>query len=334
MRASRLLSLLLLLQSRGRLTAETLAVELEVSVRTVYRDVESLAAAGVPVYGEPGRDGGYQLLDGYRTRLTGLSAEESRSLALTGLPAAAADLGLAAALAGARLKLQVATPQPHRQQSQSFHDRIHIDAPQWYGEPEQVPCLIPLLDAAVQHRQVRVRYRSWAQTEAVERVLEPYGLVLKAGHWYLVARRSDALPGAGAFRTYRVGKISALEPIGDFDRAPFDLAEHWRRYTADYDTRRFTGTARLRLSPTGRQRLSDLLDPTTVRAASATAEVEDPPDDPTGWTRVDLPIESVANAVSQLLQLGPEVEVLGPPALRDEMAATARALHQLYRSAE
>jgi predicted DNA-binding transcriptional regulator YafY len=318
MRASRLLTLLLLLQNRGRMTAEALAAELAVSVRTVYRDVESLIAAGVPVYGEAGRAGGYQLVEGYRTRLTGLSADESRSLVLTGLPGAAADLGLATALVAARLKLQAASP--HREQGQAFHQRIHIDAPSWHSEAEAVPHLTAVLQAALDQQRIRVHYRNWQQAEPAERMLEPYGLVLKAGRWYAVARRTDA-----QFRTYRVGKITQMDVDGTFQRVPFDLAEHWQQYTADYDARRFTGTAVLRLSPAGLRRLPELLGAAMVALAEARPE-----SGPGGWSRTTLPIESVENALAELLRLGPEVEVIAPPELRDRMAASARALHQLY----
>ncbi|MEZ0091216.1 helix-turn-helix transcriptional regulator [Streptacidiphilus sp. EB129] len=325
MRASRLLSLLLLLQNRGRMTAEALAAELEVSVRTVYRDVDSLSAAGVPVYGEPGRDGGYRLVDGYRTRLTGLSPEEAQSLVLAGLPDAAAELGMAQALAAARLKVQAALPDPQRDRAQAFHERFHIDAPGWYGEPEQVPRLAALVEAILQQLRIRIVYRRWAAPHEVERLLEPYGVVLKAGRWYAVARTE------GGFRTYRVSKILELEPAAEsgrqhFERQPFDLAAHWRAYTADYDARRLSGSAEIRLSPAGLERLPDLLDAPVVRAALAAAR----PEADGGWSRTTLPIESVPHAHGELLRLGADVEVLAPPELRARMAASARAMRAVY----
>ncbi len=324
MRASRLLSLLLLLQNRGRMTADELAAALEVSVRTVYRDVESLAAAGVPVYGEPGRDGGYRLVGGYRTRLTGLSAEEAQSLVLAGLPAVAAELGMADTLAAARLKLHAAIPSPHRDRTMAFHERIHVDAPGWYGGPEPVPQLTALLDATMRQQRVRIRYLRWREPEEVQRLLEPYGVVLKAGRWYAVARSVEA----GQFRTYRVAKIVDLQPDEPFEREEFDLAAHWQAYTADYDARRLTGTAELRLSPQGLRRLPELLDDTVVRAAKAAAE----PDAVPGWFRTTLPIESVRHAHLELLRLGADIVVVGPPELRALMAATAAAMHEAYLS--
>ena len=326
MRASRLLSLLLLLQNRGRMTAQELAGELDVSVRTVYRDVESLSGAGVPVYGEPGRDGGFRLVEGYRTRLTGLSAAESQALALSGLPDAAAELGMAEALAAARLKVTAALPSTHRDEAMAFQACFHIDAPTWYGEPESVPQLAPLVEAALRQQRIRAEYRSWDADRGTERLLEPYGVVLKAGRWYAVARGAS-----GRFGTYRVSKLLDLRADGvGFERLPFDLAAHWRDYSAGYDARRLTGTAECRLSPAGLRRLPELLDSAVVRAGLAAAG---PPDPETGWIRTTLPIESVEYARSSLLRLGAEIEVLSPPELRELMTVSAEAMLALYRTA-
>jgi predicted DNA-binding transcriptional regulator YafY len=319
------------------MTAAALATELEVSLRTVYRDVESLIAAGVPVYGEPGREGGYRLLDGYRTQLTGLSATEARALVLAGLPEAAAALGLSQALAAAQLKLHAATPGPHRDRSQLFGERVHIDAPAWHAEPETGPHLIALLEAAVRQHRVRVTYRSWNQAEPSPRLLEPYGVVFKAGRWYLVARRLG--PESAQFRTYRVAKVCTLETLDDFDREPFDLGRHWREYTADYDARRLTMKAEIRLSPKGFRLLQELPDAALVQAARAAADLAGqtesagPTEHAAGWIRATIPIESVELAGTLLLGLGAEVEVLAPPELRRRMADSAQALLDLYSRA-
>src|SRR5580698_5652939 len=163
MRASRLVSIILLLQARGRMTAAQLARELEVSVRTVYRDVESLHEAGIPLYGDAGHRGGYQLIDGYRTRLTGLSADEAQALPLAGLPGPAAELGLGSVLAAAQLKLLAALPPGVGEQVGRVQARFHLDAPGWYGQADEVP-LLPVVARAVWHGQVlRVRYRRWKE---------------------------------------------------------------------------------------------------------------------------------------------------------------------------
>ncbi|WP_020578524.1 WYL domain-containing protein [Actinopolymorpha alba] len=188
MRASRLLSLLLLLQTRGRMTAPELAEELEVSVRTVYRDIDSLSAAGVPVYADRGPAGGYQLLDGYRTRLTGLTGDEAESLFLTGMPGqAAAELGLGSVLAATELKLMAALPPELRSRAGRIRERFHLDAPSWFREMERPEHLAAVADAVWNQRMIRIRYERWGQT-VVTRTLEPYGLVLKTGVWYVAAR--------------------------------------------------------------------------------------------------------------------------------------------------
>lgn len=320
MRASRLLSLLLLLQNRGRMTAVELAAELEVSVRTVYRDVQALIAAGVPLYGEAGRAGGYALLDGYRTRLTGLTAAEAQTLFLTGLPGPAAELGLGAALAAAELKLEAALPAQLRDQGRRIRECFHLDAPGWYRQADEVPHLPALAAAVWQRRAIRVRYRRWHAPQLVERRLEPYGIVLKAGRWYTVARTD------GQLRTYRIGQILTLEQLDEtFDPpARFDLAHHWRSHTAQLQERLWQGEAEIRISPAGVARLQDF----APQAVIDTVDRAEPAAD--GWRRTVIPIESLAHAEAELLRLGPEVEVLTPPQLRERIAATARNMAALY----
>ncbi|MCP2170162.1 helix-turn-helix transcriptional regulator [Goodfellowiella coeruleoviolacea] len=321
MRASRLVSLLLLLQTRGRMTAQELADALEVSVRTIYRDVESLSAAGVPVYGEPGHEGGYQLLDGYRTRLTGLSAAEAEAVFLTGLPAAATSLGLAA-VASARLKLTAALPAELRDRASRIAERFHLDTPPWYQGAEHTPHLAAIADATWNQHAVRIRYLRWAQPHEITRTVQPHGLVLKGGHWYLVAR------GDGQFRTYRVSRVLDADVLtGRFDRAEgFDLASHWTSYLSRFDQCRHRDTAVVRLSRRGLDRLPHLLEPVMVDAARRTATEPDA----AGWTRVAVPIESVDVAATELLKLGADAEVLAPDDLREQIIRTVHEMNRVY----
>ncbi|MDQ3448178.1 MAG: WYL domain-containing protein, partial [Chloroflexota bacterium] len=202
MRASRLVNLLLLLQTRGGMTAGQLAGQLEVSVRTVYRDVEALSQAGVPVYAERGPHGGVRLVDGYRTRLTGLNEDEAQALFLSGLPGPAAELGLGTVVAAARLKVLAALPPELRARASRLTQRFHLDAPGWFRPAEPVPHLEALAAAVWEARRVSVAYRRPDQT--VERPLEPLGIVLKAGIWYLVAAAE------GQIRSYRVSRVEEV----------------------------------------------------------------------------------------------------------------------------
>lgn len=325
MRASRLLSLVLLLQSRGRITAQELATELEVSVRTVYRDIDSLSAAGVPVYGEPGHDGGYALVEGYRTRLTGLHEAEADALSLAGMPQAAAELGLGSVLAIAQLKLDAALPPALRDRVGRVRERFHFDAPPWYRDSEPVPHLTAVADAVWNARALRVRYRRWAEPREVERVLHPLGVVFKAGLWYLVAAEAQTR----AARTYRVSQILELAEDGaGFERpAGFNLAEHWCAALEDFDGRRFRGTATLRLSPEALHRMEDLYDATVLRAVAASAGEPDE----SGWVQAVIPIEGGSHAVGEVFKLGWGIEVLEPGWLRRAVADTARDLARLHQ---
>lgn len=273
MRASRLLSLLLLLQTRGRMTARELADALEVSVRTVYRDTEALAAAGVPIYADRGPAGGYQLLDGYRTRLTGLTPDEAEALFLAGVPGPAAELGLGTVLATAQLKLEAALPAELRARAARIRERFYLDAPGWFHEEEQNPFLGAVAEAVWEQRPIWVRYRRWGGE--VTRTLEPLGLVLKAGVWYLVAQ------AGGQPRTYRVSRMLELElQDGRFERPEgFDLAEYWRSWSEGFADRLYRDRATVQLSPRGVVLLPYLLGQGVARMALEAAG--DP--DATGW---------------------------------------------------
>ncbi|WP_432039268.1 helix-turn-helix transcriptional regulator [Streptomyces cucumeris] len=323
MSAGRLLSLLLLLQARGGMPARKIADELGVSVRTAYRDLARLQSAGVPVYAEPGRGGGYRLLDGYRTRLTGMSEGEARALFFAGLPGPAADLGLAEEVTAARLKLLAALPTELREEAARTAAVFHLDAPGWYREPERTPQLPLLVDAVLTRRAVDVRYRRWRAPQEVNRRLRPYGLVLKSGTWYLVAAVSES-----RIATYRVTQVlDAVLSDERFNRPPeFDLGAYWTSYLDDFEARRYTGTATIRLSPRGRRRLPDNVPPEVVRAvdSTATAVGED------GWIEADIPIESIDHACGELLRLGLDVEVVSPTELRQTMTVTVGALARAY----
>jgi predicted DNA-binding transcriptional regulator YafY len=310
-RASRLVSIILLLQARGRLTAAQLAEELEVSVRTVYRDVESLHAAGIPMYGDAGHRGGYQLLGGYRTRLTGLSKGEARALFLSGLPGPAAELGLGSLLAAAQLKVLAALPRELGEQIAQVQERFHLDARGWHAQPDEVAFLPAVADAVWHGRALRVRYRRWRAPRDVDRRLEPYGLVLKAGCWYVVA-------GPGP-RTYRIDQILSLSVLEEEFGVPegFRLAAYWQAYQADFREELHRGDAEIRVAPGAEYWLCG----PTARALAETGIAE-----ADGWTRAVVPVESVEHACREFLALGTDIEVLGPPELRSRLAEAARSV--------
>jgi len=320
MRASRLLSILLLLQTRGRMTAQALADEFETSVRTIYRDIDHLSAAGVPVYADRGRSGGFQLLEGYRTRLTGLSPAEAETLFLSGLPGPAADLGLGDAMAAAQLKLLAALPAEGRSGAARIGSRFHLDPIGWYRNADQIDVLPSLAEAVWTARRIRIRYDAWS--EVVERELEPLGVTLKAGVWYAVAQ------SGGKPRTYRVSNIQALELLAEtFERpAAFDLAAYWQAWVRDFEDRLYQGEATLRLSPAGLKAVCNV-SPVAERAARAATAF-----DAAGWAVVTIPIESVEHAASDFLKLGTEAEVVGPPELRTRMAEIAAGLTKIYEA--
>ncbi|MFF9586780.1 helix-turn-helix transcriptional regulator [Streptomyces achromogenes] len=322
MRAARLIKMVLLLQSRPVMTAGELARELEVSERTVTRDAQALSEAGVPVYADRGRAGGYRLVGGYRTRLTGLARGEAEALFLSGVPGALREMGLADAASAARLKVSAALLPSLRDAPESAAQRFHLDAPAWFREPE-TPAPLPVLAEAVwDDGRVLARYRRGQET--VERRLEPYGLVLKAGVWYLCAR----VAGNGSFRTYRIDRFAAVDPLGErFDRDPeFDLPGFWTEQAERFARSILRAEVVVRLSPEGVRRLPHAVDPLAARTALA----EPGAPDPAGWVTVTLPVESEEVAHEQLTALGPEAEVLAPAALRERFAADAARAAALY----
>lgn len=319
MRASRLLSILLLLQTRGRMTAEALAAEFEVSVRTVYRDIDQLSAAGAPVYADRGRSGGFQLMDGYRTRLTGLTDAEAETLFLGGLSGPAAQMGFAGAVTTMQLKLLAALPPERQAAAERLAGRFHLDPVGWYQSPDEAGRLPAIAQAVWNSRRIAVRYESWKGE--VDRDLEPLGLILKGGLWYLAARPA----GTRDPRTYRVSNILALTASEDVFERPsgFDLAGWWAETSRRFEAEIFTGEARLRVTAAGLRQLARL---GTQQARIASAAVLDAD----GRAEVGVPIESVEHAAVDFLRLGAEAEVLSPPDLRAAMAKTARRTAALY----
>lgn len=312
MRASRLLSLLLLLQLRGGQTAAQLATELEVSERTIYRDIDALSAAGVPVYGDRGPGGGFQLLEGYRTRLTGLASDEAEAMFTIGLPGLAGALGVGQAAARAWNKLMLALPAPAREEAGRMGDRFHLDAADWYRVAEPTPFLPDLARAVLDCRRVVMRYESWKGER--DWTLDPLGLILKAGAWYFAALYGERT------LVFKVASIRALEVTrtGFVRPTDFHLPGFWAGHLAEFEERLRPDRADLSVSAVGR----DLLSRLGAYAAEAVAAAG--PADAEGWADLTLPFETMDQAARLLLGLGPEVRVRTPDALRARVMEMAQ----------
>ena len=323
MRASRLVSLLLLLQSRGGMTAAELARELEVSVRSIHRDVDALSAAGVPIYADRGPHGGIRLVDGYRTRLTGMTADEAEALFMSGLPGPAAELGLGTVVAAAQLKVMAALPSELRARASRLVQRFHLDPAGWFSTGEAVPHLAALAEAAWGERRIAIDYERG--DKVVRRVVEPLGVVLKAGVWYLVAA-SD-----GQFRTYRASRVAGVTALDErFERPPgFDLAAYWSESTSAYERDTPHIDVTLRIDP---ERLDELADVYGRRTVDNAERLE--PLDTSGWLRLRLRLDWPEEVPSRLLGLGSILEVLEPQEMRDRIARRAAAVLNVYAAAD
>jgi predicted DNA-binding transcriptional regulator YafY len=319
-RADRLLSLALLLQARGAATARALAGELGVSVRTVYRDLAALGAAGVPVVTEAGPGGGCRLMDGYRFALRGLRPDEAEALLILGVPAVLRELGLAGALTAAHRQIQVTA-------GVGSGALVHLDMPRWFGGQEEVPCLRDLARALRLSRKLAISY---PPPDREPRVVGPLGLVNKAGAWYLVAHCvAHSGARAGDIRVFRAGRVSAArvlaEPAGRPDG--FELAAFWARWSAEFEASRPRLEVRLAASPDALAAWGEVFG----AAAASALEAAGPPGQD-GWRVVTLSFEHERAAVHRLAGFGDQVEVLDPPSVRTELLATAREILGRYQS--
>jgi predicted DNA-binding transcriptional regulator YafY len=340
-RADRLVSLALLLQARGRVTAAALARELEVSVRTVYRDLAALGAAGVPVLTESGPGGGCGLLDGYRFPLRGLRPEEAEALLILGVPSALGELGLDGAAAAAHRKIRVTAGQPEPGSGGS-PALVHLDMPRWFRGHEQVPHLRTLAEALRRRRRLAIGYRPAAAgpprisatasapprgpaapARAATRAVGPLGLVNKAGIWYLVAATR------GRVSVFRADRIAAARILDEpFERpAGFELGGFWDRWSAEFTTSRPRLPVRLRASPQALAAFGEVFGDDARPALDA---AESP--DELGWQTVTLSFEHELAAAHRLAGFGGLVEVLSPPSVRTLLIAAAQGILDRYGS--
>jgi predicted DNA-binding transcriptional regulator YafY len=317
MRADRLLSILLLLQTHRRMTARELAVRLEVSERTIYRDLDALSGAGVPVSAERGKGGGCMLLDGYRTNLTGLNEAEIQTLFLTQPARLLGDLGLRQASEAALIKLLAALPPLARRDAEYARQRIHVDTAGWRQTTDPLPCLPAVQEAVWQERKFCITYGR-ADGDTVERLVDPLGLVAKGNMWYLIAAAE------GTIRTYRVGRIRAATVTDEsFVRPPeFDLAAYWAESSATFVANLPRYAVTLRVAPAV---LHDVTGTGAYGRVVATG-----PTDPDGWTTLDMVFDIEDEACGYVFRFSTQVEILAPDALRERVARTAAEIAAFY----
>jgi predicted DNA-binding transcriptional regulator YafY len=318
MRADRLLSILLLLQVHRQLTAGELAHRLEVSERTIHRDMVALGMAGIPVTAERGAGGGWRLLEEYRTNLTGMNAAEIQTLFITRPARLMADLGMEQASDAALIKLLATLPAISRQRAEDIRQRVHIDVAGWGQRDDAVPTLPVLQQAIWQQRRLRFTY-GYDNDEPGERMGDPLGLVAKGSVWYVIVA-IDGQP-----RTYRVSRVRSAELLDEvFERpADFDLAAHWEASSARFTERIPRFPAILRVAPSA-------LTGVRVGGRYTRLEHEEPPDTD-GWVRMTVLFEDDHSACEYVLSFGPQMEVIEPETLRATVVKAAEAMVTLYQ---
>jgi predicted DNA-binding transcriptional regulator YafY len=324
MRADRLLSIMLLLQSRDRLTAQALAHELEVSERTIYRDMIALSTAGVPVYGSSGPEGGFSLVESYRTSLTGLTEGEVRALFMLSIPAPLGDLGLTQELKAVMRKLAAALPTSSRGAEARVRQRIFLDSTWWHQEEENIPHLQTLYQALWGDRQISLKYRPHPLAE-VELVVDPYGLVAKAGAWYLVSHRNLQIH---VHRVAGLSEVTMLET--QFNRPQdFDLQAFWESWRLDRENRHTDFAVTVRVAKVFIPWL-----PMFFGSRIHTRLAQAGPPDEQGRLTLELFFESLEAARERLLSCGGGLEVLAPRALRASLQDYAVQIIDQYRNSD
>ena len=322
MRADRLLSLLMLLQTRGQMSARDLADELEVSERTIYRDITALSASGIPVYASRGPGGGVRLIEEYRTTLTGLTPDETRALFMMNIPAPPTQLGMDEKFKGALLKLSASLPDTRRAEEERTRQRILLDSSWWFQSEQDVPCLQTIQQALWQDRCLHIKVRWEFFNTEFEQEAEPYGLVAQANIWYLVHGRG------GTPHVTRVSQIVEAEiTSGNFTRPPeFQLEAFWKNWCREYESQP-PFCARVRVAPEAIPMLAEYVGD---RARGQLPRSHNPDDD--GWVTLDLPFESFVADRSRLLGLGRAVEVLEPETLRKSLIDFAEQIVRFYKN--
>ncbi|MFD0620981.1 helix-turn-helix transcriptional regulator [Paenibacillus sp. GCM10027629] len=322
MRGDRLLSILLYLQSHGKMTTSELAARLEVSERTIHRDMEALSTAGIPVYAERGSSGGWALMEGYRTNLTGLHADEMMSLLLAHPSETLSELGLHKEYDSALLKLLASLPKTLQADAEFVRERIHIDGAGWSTGGSSASWLSVVQEAVWEAKQLLIHYSSSSQSEVTERMIEPLGLVVKGNAWYVAARTLE-----GTYRTYRISRIKhANKTEHSFDRpADFNLAAYWDASVQSFKTNLPRYEAVIQVHNAILTRIE--------YARFATILHKEPLHDVPQWSTARIQFDTLESAASYLLGYGPDAVVVAPQELHDLVVRQAEAIVKAYRYA-
>ncbi|TGK03210.1 YafY family transcriptional regulator [Leptospira langatensis] len=316
MRADRLLNILLHLQAKGRTTAKELSKKLEISERTVHRDMEALCSAGIPIYAERGIGGGWALSEGYRTNLTGFKKEEVISLLLVHSSRVLEDLGKKKDFDSAFVKLLAALPPAYRKDAETVRQRIHIDGAGWNRAIRELPLLPVLQDAVWEERKLKIIYEKEGKREP--RTIEPYGLVAMDTTWYVVAKRGREM------RVYRISRIKEAEMISDrFERPKkFDLAKYWEEWVSEFKSRVPKYIVTLRVTESEGQRIKSL--PYVRFKELRTLDG--------GFAEIDIDMETREWALSHVMHFGESIYVQEPGELREAIIQRAKDILEMYRS--
>ncbi|ANF96657.1 helix-turn-helix transcriptional regulator [Paenibacillus bovis] len=319
MRADRLLRILLLLQNEGQMTTRQLSKTLEVSARTIVRDMDALSTSGIPVYAERGSQGGWKLTEGYRTRLTGIKPEELGSLLLSSHPQLLADLGIQQYFDDALQKLLAALPANAAQTARMIRSKIHIDGAGWHEHNDTLSQLMTIQEALFTEQKLKIRYQR--NNEMAERILCPLGLVAKRSVWYVIARVDD--PGQ-EMRTYRVSNIAEAIMLEQHFTPPsdFNLQEYWEQSTRQFKNSLPRYPARIRVCTT--------ILPQLEKERYIRIDAVQPCADQSDWYELDVQFATLEHACSMMLGCGGSAIVLSPEELRQHIVLQAASIQANY----
>ncbi|MDU0073220.1 MULTISPECIES: helix-turn-helix transcriptional regulator [Bacillus] len=318
MRGDRLMSIVLLLQSYGRISAKALAEQLEVSERTIHRDMEALSGAGIPVYAERGKNGGWRLMEDYQTKLTGLKEQEIRSLFISPSTQLLEDLGLARPSREARTKLMASLPPAYREQAKEVWRRIHIDTSTWRNQTEKIAAFAVLQEAIWKENKLRITYER-ADGKTNTRIVCPLGLAAKGHVWYLIASHGENI------RNYRASRIHSAQSLDETFTRPddFNLAQYWEASTKSFIDNLPAYEVRALAAPSIFPRL--MFTGRFVKIAQKEAAGED------GWIPVTFSFNAEKEALEYLLGFADQIKVLEPREMRQALLKAAKAAVDFYR---